>query len=194
MHFSRDSGGPVDDPAARRAGPDRPRHRADLRRIADRDALGNPRRLRRLLCSGLFQRLDEPGQIAGGFLGDAERPQRLGDPAAGAAPDRLFRHRRQNGGELPEGAGGPEAVRDHRGVRAHHRRPGRHRGQFRGRLGGRRRHRRTGGRGADGRRARQRALCFYHPGPADEEWSARTSRRAGDPALSTKNNTQGNAS
>ena len=81
---------------------------------------GESRRVRRILCAGLFQRLDEPGQAAGGFLGDAERPQRLGDPAAGADANRLFRHRGQDGGELPQVADRAEAVFDHRGL---HRRP-----------------------------------------------------------------------
>src|SRR5207253_2664329 len=55
-----------------------------------------------------FQRLDEPRQNARGFLGDAEHPQRLRDAAAGLETNRLFRHRRQDGGELSQGADRPK--------------------------------------------------------------------------------------
>ena len=51
---------------------------------------------------------------------------------------------------------------------ADHRRPRRHRRQFRGRLGRHRRDRRAGGRGADGRQRRHRALCLHQPGAADQ--------------------------
>ena len=40
------------------------------------------------------------GKTAGGLLGNAQHPQRLGNAAAGIAPDCLFRHRRENGGKL----------------------------------------------------------------------------------------------
>ena len=70
---------------------------------------------------------------------------------------------------------------------ADHRRPRRHRRQFRGRLGGHRRDRRAGGRGADGRQRRHRALCLHQPGPADQDDRQELARTAaGRPAaLST---------
>ncbi len=63
---------------------------------------------------------------------------------------RLFRHRRQAGRELSEGAGGLEAAGDRLGLHSHRRRTRRDRGQFPGRLGCDRGHRRARGRGLDG--------------------------------------------
>ena len=65
-----------------------------------------------VLRAGLFQRLDEPGQAAGGFFGHAQRPQRIRDPPADPEADRLFRYFRQDGRELPQIAGGAKALRD----------------------------------------------------------------------------------
>src|SRR5882724_11385051 len=97
MLLSGDPGLPADDAHARRTGPDRSGDRADLLRFAHRDAIGDSRRVRRILCSGLFERLDKPGKGAGGFLGDAEHPQCFGDAPTCLAPDRIFRHQRENG-------------------------------------------------------------------------------------------------
>jgi hypothetical protein len=53
------------------------------------------------------------GKGAGGFLGDAEHPQCFGDTPTCLATDRIFRHQWENGGKLPQGAGGAETVLDH---------------------------------------------------------------------------------
>ena len=130
---------------------------------------GKSRRIGRVLRAGLFQRLDEPGQAAGGFFGHAQRPQRLRNPPPGPEADRLFRHIRQDGGKLPQIAGCAKTVRDRRSLHRRHRRARRNRSQFRGRLGGHGRDRRARGRGADGRRRRRRALCLHQPGAADQD-------------------------